>query len=212
MLNNSLIIEKDFMQGSPEWHQARIGNPGASEFSKIVSGSCKISGSRDNFIIEMAQEVLLGEKQNTYQTKEMAHGNKYEPDAREVIESIKNLSFDQCAMMYPDQDKRYHVSPDGYNEEHQILIEIKCPMLKAFMEYKEKIGKDYKWIPSQYRVQCQGQLMVSGYKYLFFVVYFPGLAPLIVTVDRNEKLISMLSDELNRFIEDMDKTINTLRG
>lgn len=200
-----MIIESSFEQGSPEWHKARTGNPGATGFSSIITSTGKPSKQREKYLYQIAEERIEGSKPDTFQSYYMLRGTQLEPEARELFEMLQNVSVTQCAMVYPDERKEYHISPDGLIPELERGLEIKCPALQTHDKYLTG-GV----LPTEYRLQVQGSLMVTGYDVWWFMSYFPGVKPFIIPVERDENLISILRDEMESFIEDLHALIGRL--
>ena len=55
------MIALDLQQGSAEWVKARLGIPTASQFSRIITSTGKLSGQADGYMHELLAESLLGE-------------------------------------------------------------------------------------------------------------------------------------------------------
>jgi len=87
------------------------------------------------------------------------------------------------------------------------LLEIKCPTLPVAVEYLLN-GT----LPNIYLPQCQGQLFVSGRKWVDFLSYYPGLKPLILRVPRDNVFITKLKILLIEFCDQLDDIEKTLRG
>lgn len=201
-----MIIESGFEQGSEEWHKARTGNPGATGFSNIITSTGKPSASRDKYVYEIAEERLSGEKPESFKSYYTLRGSRLEPEARDLFSMIHSVDVEECAMIYPDDRKEYHISPDGIMPEIKQGLEIKCPALITHDKYLSD-GV----LPTEYRLQVQGSLMVTGYQTWWFMSYFPGLKPFIIPVERDEKLIAVLKDEMERFIDDVKSLIDRLK-
>ena len=69
-----MIIIDDIEQGSDVWHLARIGNPGASSFSQIVTTTGAPSKSATKYCYELAAEIIKGEKAESYTNASMGEG------------------------------------------------------------------------------------------------------------------------------------------
>lgn len=200
-----MIVETGFEQGSPEWHQARCGNPGATGVKQIITSSGKLSTQREAFLYRMAAESIEGSKTDGFKSEAMKRGSRLEPKAKSLFSLTQKVLVDECAMIYPDESKRWHISPDGIMPDREEGLEIKCPELKNHDKYLTK-GV----CPTEYRLQVQASMAVTGYKRWWFVSYFPGTKPLIIPVDRDEKLISIILEEMDRFISDLDAMIERL--
>jgi putative phage-type endonuclease len=200
-----MIIIDDIEQGTDEWMALRVGSPGASGMDKIITSSGKRSTSRQKYLYQLAGEIITGEKTETYQNGHMARGNELEPEARELFEFIHG-PVDQCAVIYQDDRRLWHVSPDGIREDKNYGLEIKCPSLPVHVEYLDK-----ERLPTKYKVQVQTSLMVTGWPVWWFVSYYPGIKPLIVEVERDEKLIPLIQEAVEEFCFDMQKLVERLR-
>src|SRR6056297_3226713 len=55
-------VISDIEQGTAAWHACRIGNPGASGMSKIITSQGKASASRTKYMYQLAGELITGEK------------------------------------------------------------------------------------------------------------------------------------------------------
>lgn len=195
----------DIEQGSPEWCQARCGNPGASGFSNIITSTGKPSSSRQKYLYKLAGEIITGEKPESYKSAAMQRGTELEPEAREVFEFIHG-PVQQCGLIYPDHSTDYHISPDGIMPEKSEGLEIKCPTLPVAVEYLDK-----GCLPTEYKIQVQGSLMVTGYKAWWFMSYYPGLKPLILKIERDEALIKQIQDSVEKFCADLQKLVERLK-
>ena len=47
-------------QGSVGWLEARLGIPTASQFSRIVTATGRLSKQRDSYLAELASRMVLG--------------------------------------------------------------------------------------------------------------------------------------------------------
>lgn len=202
-----MIIENSFKQHDPEWYEARIGSIGATDLKNIVTSTGKISGSRDKQLIITAEEILTGVKRPFYPSYDMKVGTEREPEARKMFSMVKGWNLEECAMIYPDERKRWHVSPDFIIPEREEGGEIKCRSLAVFMKHVEA-GV----LPTGDRLQVQQSLAVTGWKTWWYISYFPKMKPLIIPVKRDEKLITVFKNEMEWFIEDLDELVARLRA
>ena len=202
-----MIIETGFDQGTDEWKAARCGNPGATGISNIITSTGQPSKSREKYLYQMAEEKITGIKPDSFQSYAMARGHELEPEARDVFSFSTGFEVEQCAMIYPDETKSWHVSPDGIMQDRGEGLEIKCPGLMVHDKYLQG-----NVCPTEYRLQIQGSLAAADYETWWFVSYFPGVKPLIIPVKRDEKLISIILSEMDQFLADLDSLINRLRA
>jgi putative phage-type endonuclease len=152
----------------------------------------------------MAGEILTGQKSESYKNGHMERGTELEPEAREMFEFVHG-PVKQCAMIYQDERKLWHASPDGIMPDQKAGLEIKCPSLPVHVEYLDK-GK----LPTAYKIQVQASMMVTGLAAWWFVSYHPGLAPLILKIERDEPLIKKINEAVEEFCNDLQDLVNRL--
>lgn len=199
-----MIIET-MEQLKPEWFAARCGIPSASRFNEIVTSTGNPSKQAKNYMFTLAGERIIGMKSEGYQSPAMKRGTELEPEARALYEFTQNVQVVQVGIVYKDGRKRYSCSPDGLVGEDGGL-EIKCPNLSTHVEYLLD-GK----MPTTYICQVQGSLMITGRKWWDFLSYYPGMDPFLIRVERDEKLISAMGEQLELFCDELDKTVEKLR-
>lgn len=203
-----MIIENSFEQGDKAWHDARIDSLGGTGLSSIITNKkAEPSKSRPDYLLEKAGDIISRDPKPNFQSWEMKWGHKYEPAGREVFESVKDIKVDTCAMIFADDGRRWHISPDFFNESERFGGEIKCYQIKAF----QKCVDDNK-LPTKHILQCQAGLALTGWDFWWFVAYFPGLKPFIIKVERDEPLIKTIKIEVRMFQNDLDKLIKKLKG
>ena len=203
-----MLIETGFEQGSPEWHDFRIDSVGGTGLSKIITNSGgKPSESRDGYLLEKAGDIISRDPSPNFQTWEMKWGHKYEPVARETFELVKGTTVETCAMIFFDESRTWHISPDFFNSKERYGGEIKCYQLKAFQECIE--GEK---LPTKHILQCQAGLALTGWDYWWFMAFFPGLQPFFYKVERDEALIRTIKIEVRLFLNDLNKLIEKLRS
>ncbi len=200
-----MIIENSCEQGSPEWIALRVGNPGASSMDQIVTSTGAKSGQRQKYMYKMVCELITGKKHGSYKNEDMERGTELEHEAREMFEFV-NGPVEQCAMIYQDERKLWHCSPDGIIPDQKAGLEIKCPSLPVHIEYLDKGN-----IPTAYVIQVQASMMVTGWGLWWFVSYYPGIKPLIIPVERDEALIKILQSEVEAFCIDIRKLAYRLK-
>lgn len=184
------MITLDVKQGSPEWFAAKCGIPSASNFDKIVTSKGEPSKSRDKYIWQLAGERVSGKCADSYTNAIMEKGIVMEDEARSLYEMLKDVKVEQVGICYPDEKKLSAASPDGLVGKDG-LIEIKCPLIYTHVGYLLKNE-----LPVEYFEQTQGQLYVTGRKWVDFVSYYPGIKPLIIRCVRDEKFLRSLAIEL----------------
>lgn len=202
-----MIIENSFNQHDPEWFDARLDSVGGTDISKIITTKGVRSSSREDFLIEKASQIITRKSKPVFQTYEMLWGTEHEPDARKKFEWDKGIELSECAMIFNDEKRNWHISPDGYNEDLKIGWEAKCPQLKEFIKTKE--GNK---LPTKHKLQVQTSLALTGWAKWWFMSYFPGLKPFMIEVERDEELIRTIQIEVRMFHNDLYKLIDELKN
>ncbi len=199
------IIEKSFEQRSENWFKARAGNIGASNFNKIITMDGKPSKSRKDCLYQMASEVVRGRADDTFQSAAMLNGQIQEDNARSLFEFLHDTKVEQVAMVYKDDKKQFHASPDGLLGLDEG-IEIKCPLGKTQAKYLY----DNK-VPSEHFVQIQGSLYVCERKVWWFMSYVADMRPLIIKVKRDEIFIGKLKAALEIFCSELKELVRKIK-
>lgn len=199
------MITIDVQQGSPEWFAARCGIPSASNFDKIVTSTGGVSKQSQKYMYQLAAERITGKTEEGFTSTAMERGKELEAEARSYYELLKGVEIKQVGVCYPDKKKLICASPDGLIGDDG-LIEIKCPQAFASVGYL-LAGT----LPTDYIQQVQGQMLVTGRKWVDFVSYYPGLKPLIVRVDRDERFLIALDNELKKFVQELEEITEKLQ-
>lgn len=199
------MIVLECEQNTPEWDQARLGIPTASEFKKIVTSKGKASASRKKYLYKLAGEKLSGEKQDGYYGSSMAKGHEREQESRELYNFIKSVDVEQVGFCFFDENKEFGCSPDGLvgddggfetkNAESHVQV--------------ERIEEG--WSEASHFQQVQGSLLVTGREWWDLVSYSRGLKPIIIRFERDEDFIKILRAEVNIFIRDLNTLIERLK-
>lgn len=200
-----MIIVDDIEQGTPEWHELRIGNPGASSLDKVITSTGKRSSQRKAYLYKMAGELLINSKEENFVTDAMKRGTEMESEARDLFQLVTGLTVKGVGLCYENELKQWHVSPDGLIEGQKKGLEIKCPLLHTAVEYLAG-GK----LPTKYKIQVQASLALTGYETWYFMSYYPGLKPFIIEVKRDEKLITAIKKEVEDFCFDLKALVEKL--
>ena len=199
------MIVAEVLQGTPEWLAARLGIPTASGFDRIITTKGEPSKQAQKYMYQLAAERITGAKEEGYQNGVMQRGMEMEAEARAMYEFITGNEVKTVGVCYPDEKKAYGCSPDGLVNSDG-LVEIKCPTSPVHVAYLLS-GE----LPAEYFQQVQGQLLVTGRKYVDFFSFYPGIKPLLVRVDRDEIFIKALDAELRVFCKKLDEVTKKLK-
>ena len=193
----------DCEQGSREWVEARLGIPTASEFSRIVTATGKLSAQRDKYRAKLLAEWVTGEPydevpDNSY----MERGKALEPQARAFYAfhadaDVREVGFvgRRVSMADIQDPEAIHVgcSPDGLVGDEGGL-ELKVPLEHTHINYLALDG-----MPTAYIPQVQGCLWVTGRAWWDFLSYAPGLPPVLIRVEPDAKYQAALDDHMPTF-------------
>ena len=202
-----MIIEDSFLQGSEQWFQARIGNPGCSSFSRIVTTTGELSKSRTEYLYELAGEIITGKKTKGYSNARMEEGLIAEDESRTLYELIYGVEVQQVGLCYKDEQKAFHYSPDGLILDKSRGFETKDAIPKI------QVARLLKGtLPTEHFIQCQGSLLVTDLETWDFQSYCSGLPPLTIRVERDEVFITKLSVALDDFCMELAILVNKLKA
>lgn len=199
------MIRIDVEQGSDEWFAEKLGRPSASNFDKIVTTKGDLSKQAEKYMYKLVAERLSGIREEGFTSKAMDQGTEREEEARNLYSMLYGVDIEQTGICFDDK-KRFGASPDGLISTDGLL-EIKCPLATTHIGYL--IGDK---MPTEYILQVQGQLFVTGRDYCDFMSYYPAIKPFIKRVHRDEALMSNLEIALNEFCDQLDKLETKLKG
>lgn len=192
------MIECPHIQGSEEWHLDRLGIPTASMFKSIITSTGKPSTTANTYMNALLADWLAGKPVDKFEpTQAMQNGTDREAEARDLYSFITNNEVTETGFWFKDERKLTGCSPDGMISENG-LIEIKCPKASTLVGYK-LANK----LPADYVPQVMGQMWVMDAEYCDFFVYHPDIEHFYIRINRDEKYISQVEAEVNKFIDKM---------
>jgi putative phage-type endonuclease len=160
-------------QRTDDWHKARNGCLTGSRFAALMSSG----KTREDLIKDLAWMRFTGEPLESYSNAAMQRGIELEPEARDWYVFQSGNRVDEEGFIAHASIPYVGISPDGLVGEDG-LIEIKAPLHRGHIETIER-----KKMPSQYRWQVQGQLWVTGRKWLDYVSYHPDHGGIIIRIE-----------------------------
>jgi len=163
-------------QKSEEWKEIRKGKLTASNFSKILTKTGKLSSQYIDVIYENLSELHTFEDEYHPTNFYMERGIELEEDAILNYESISGNIVDKVGFI-ESECGMFGVSPDGLVG-NDGLIEIKCLIQKKHIAL---LLGEHKEIDT-YMPQIQFQLFISKRKWVDFVSYNPDF------IDRNKRI------------------------
>jgi len=198
-------------QGTPEWHQLRLGKVTASRVADILAKTkTGPSASRQNYLIELALQRTTGIIQESYSNAAMEWGTQTEPQARVAYEVTTNNFVDQLAFVDHPSIDWFGCSPDGLVSDRG-LVEIKCPNSTTHWEYFK-----FNRPPQKYVIQMQAQIACTDRDWCDFISFDPRMPErsqlLIVRVDRDDAFIAEMEEQIKQFLSEVEVEVNLMKG
>lgn len=189
----------DVIQGSNAWLRLRAGVPTSSEFDKIVTPTGKASKSAEGYRHRLLAERCMRHPVREYISLHMERGSDMEIDAVRFYELQADVDTTPVGFVTNDAGT-IGASPDRLVGEDGLL-EIKCPSEAVHMAYLLTAGGAYE----TYKVQVNGQLWVTGRKFVDVLSFHPELPPALIRMERDEKFIGLLAELVTEFSVELEK-------
>lgn len=187
------MLVHDCEQGTPEWFQARLGIPTASEFDKIITSGGQLSKQAEGYAARLLAEIITGEPAVTFEkTPWMERGTELEAEAAQYYEMLNEVKAEKVGFCTDDL-RKYGCSPDRLIGSDGGL-EIKCPAPATHVQYLLS-GK----IDMGYWQQVQGSLLVTGRSWWDWMSYNPKMPALVIRVQRDIGFLMELQKALHKF-------------
>ena len=186
-------------QGSPEWHELRIG--------RITSSRTKDIMKSDNLSVvdaliaekECPDDALWDAIENGYESEAMKWGTEHEVEAKQKYTEATGNSLIDVAFCIHDTFDWLGMSPDGLTPDLTGAVEVKCPNTKTHVKTIRMGG-----LPNEHKYQVYQYFLVNeNLQWLDFISYDPRFVskPLyIYRVERND-----IIDELNKLWAELHK-------
>lgn len=228
----------DVVQNTPEWHKARLGKATASMFSRIITAvKGDPSAQMQDYANQLAAEIITGDPTDDFKGNVWTErGHELEPEAIAAYTMLRDNAEVEHGCFCSNDEETYGASPDnfvkipvyrtveitdldeagnviGSHEEtaqdgwDEGLLEIKCKMPKNQISVLRNpvVSRDH-W------PQLQGQLLVTGRKWVDIMYYHPKLPPQIIRVERDEDYIAKLQVALDACVEQVKQIVNKIKG
>jgi hypothetical protein len=198
------VIVLDVVQGSHEWKLARLGIPTSSQFNLIMAPKTKkLSASAPKYMCQLLAERMTGLPTESYESEFMTRGSALEAAAATAYELEMDCDTTKVGFVM-DDSRRWGCSPDRLVGEDGLL-EIKCPTPPVHISAMLGLETD------NHVIQCQGQLWVTGRKWVDLMHYSPDLPPVIYRVERDEEYIAELAYAVQRFCQSLETAWESLQ-
>lgn len=205
-MDSHIVVIEGVLQGTPEWHQMRCGMPTASCFADILAkgrGGGE-SASRRKYLLTLVGERLTGEVAESYSNAHMERGKVMEAEARDLYAFRTGADLRQVTFIRNEQ-VRAGASPDSLIGDDGLL-EIKTRLPALQLEVLMSGG-----LPSEHKAQVQGQLLVTGRRWVDYVSYWPKLPLHIVRVERDEEYINQLWAQIAVFNSEIAELVDRFK-
>lgn len=191
----------DLEQGSPEWFAARAGIPTASRFATVMAkGEGK---TRSEYMRRLAGEILTGEPSEQFSNAHTDRGNTMEDEARETYAFINDAEITRVGFI---RNGNRGASPDSLvGANGGLEIKTALPHIQI-----DRLERDR--LPPEHKAQVQGNLWIAEREWWDFCSYWPKLPVLTVRVYRDEAFIAQLSDEVDRFNDELHALVARIRS
>ena len=198
------------IQGSEEWHAARLGRVTASRISDVMAKgqSGKPSAMRANYMAELVAERLTGIPAENFTSAAMAHGTDTEAQARAAYAWETGDKITQVGFIDHPYIPMSGASPDGLIDEIAGL-EIKCPNTATHIAALRggKIKREY-MLQMQWGMACTGRTL---WRFVSFDPRLPDEMRLHITdVPCDAALIYEIEQEVAAFLAEVDETVSDL--
>jgi hypothetical protein len=173
------VFHPDLIQGSDEWMAARCGLLTASEMKRIITPSLKPASNDEEraHLFELLAQRITRYVEPAYISDDMLRGQEDEIDARALyakhyapVETVGFITRDFGGVVIG-------YSPDGLIGDDGL---IECKSRRQKFQVRTIVDGE---MPSDYRIQVQTGLMVTGRAWCDFVSYCGGLPMCVIRVD-----------------------------
>lgn len=226
------MINNTTDQRSLDWYRQRLGCVTGSKVSVLMSKGRKkedlFSVTAKSYLYELVAERMFSPdflndddvfndyvQQVNVTTKAMQWGIDNEDSARRLYEKITGHEVILVSSCAHDTIPHFAASPDGMvrnvdGEGNMGVLEIKCPSLGTFAQYKAEIkgAEGLKAVKPEYYWQMMAEMACTDAVCGDFVAYCPWLTDpiLIAHIARNDDDIKLMEQrviEANKFIDDI---------
>lgn len=185
-------------QNSQAWIEARCGIPTASEFSELLTPKFEIrTGETPKSYLARKLAEKWGGPLPKFHTFATDQGHFVEEQAVPFFEFTTGETLQRVGLCLTDNE-RIGCSPDGLIGTDGGL-EIKCPESPTHVKYLLN-GV----LPPDYATQVHGSMFVTGRPWWKFMSYRRHFPPLILKIERDEKIQAAIGEALGKFLESFD--------
>ncbi len=201
------------IQGSSGWLDARKGNLTGSKIREYVSlTSDSLKSSHVKYLEEKAAEVVTGQIEVIKDNEHMRRGREMEPVSMDWLADHLGVELHETGAIAMPWSDRVMVSPDriGLDRGDKIVCESKSPKSTTHLRYLNG-GK----VPSDHKIQCQAELMVTGADYGYFISFDDrciGAEVLLLRYEHDLKIQKRIKENSELMLAKLDKMVNSIRS
>ncbi|CCP88129.1 lambda-exonuclease family protein [Candidatus Phytoplasma solani] len=179
-------------QNTLDWYNHRKNYINASEVA-IIMGLNPFE-TKEQLLKKKVFDIKIEDNQA------MQHGRLLEPQARAFFNQTKQFNFQPKVFV-----KNFmSASLDGWDEDKQTLLEIKCPVSLITFTWRNFFQEDK--IPLFYYAQIQAQIYCSQAIKAYFSVYQNDQTNKIKIVEKNNDFIKDMIRQCSDFFQLLKKT------
>jgi len=205
----------EHQQGTPEWHQDRMGKVTGSAvstvFAKAKSGTGEAVVRRDYRMQLVRERINNAPVERGFENRDMQWGKEQEPFARMLYEGRRDVDVIQSGFLYlPNLAAGCSLDGMFYEGGKTGIFEAKCPKPAIHWEYLKA-----ERVPPQYIPQIEHNLWITGADFSDFASYDPTMPePLqlfVVRYERDQKRIDAHAAAVLQFLKEVDKEEQEMR-
>jgi hypothetical protein len=170
-IRGGMRVHSELIQGSPEWLQARCGLLTASEMKLIVTPTLKPASNEKEraHLYELLAQRISGYVEPSFVSDDMLRGREDEIEARAIYDETY-APVQEAGFITNDRwGFKIGYSPDGLVGDDGL---IECKSRRQKFQVETIVNQT---VPSDYMMQIQTGLLVTGRKWLDFISYSGGL-------------------------------------
>jgi predicted phage-related endonuclease len=203
------MIIHDFDQNSPEWYDARMGIPTASAFNKLLTPA-RLQPAKSDYAFELAVQIICGVNPDPWLGNNATeHGHDSEDAAAKLYE-VESGTIVKKVGFVTDDENTYGCSPDRLVGESGLLEikSLKAEKILAIWWEHQQTGK----FPSEYFLQCQGQMMITGREWCDLCLYHPSLGIKTIRTTPDLEVFEKLQEQIRAVSALRDSIVEAWTG
>lgn len=204
----TITYHSNLIQGSDEWHAARLGLITASEMKLILTPTLKMANNEKtrSHVYELVAQRATGYVEPHYISDDMLRGQSDEIYAR-ALYSEKYAEVTECGFVTNDRwGFTIGYSPDGLVG---TAGQIECKSRRQKYQAQTIIEGE---MPDEYILQIQTGLLVTERQYCDFVSYCGGMPMFVKRIFGDDKVQAAIIEAAGNFEELITKNLSRYRA